>query len=586
MGVTVSSCRKRRGMSNVLNLNADAVMAGIARLQNRDMPVRMRRTYSNAIPSRSNGRLMGFSSSADAELQTSLTNLRTRSRMLVRDAAYAKNAKRVVVNNVIGNGIRLQAMTMTVRGGLNNRQNEDIEDAFADWCLATSCHTGGSVHFHDFERMAMGQVFEAGEVFIRIHRSKFGDSKVPIALELIEGERLADGVPAGMDIQGTLRLGIEVDNFSRPISYLIRSLHPGDIRANYSITQDTITRVMAEDIIHLKITDRWPQSRGEPWLHAVSEKLYDMSGYSEAEIIGARAAASYVGFITSAEPNTSLGEQQQDGSYQMTPEPGSWMHLEPGEDAKLASPNRPNSALDPFMRFMLREVAAGAGLSYESLSRDYSQSNYSSSRLALLDDRDNWRSLQLWFIRAFRIPLHKQWLKAAVYAGAISEVPVMAYALAPEKFECVRMRPRGWSWVDPTKEIAAYKEAVKAGLTTNEKVISMTSDGDDLEDIVESRAAELAYMDEKNLAFDTSPAVYVPAETRGQMLIGPDGTVVSAASLVPAAAAVPGAPAPPVQPVATAPTEPDDEEEPSDAEGEDEGRAANVLTLRRRNRHE
>ena len=46
------------------------------------------------------------------------------------------------------------------------------------------------------------------------------------------------------------------------------------------------------------------------------------------------------------------------------------------------------------MRFMLREIAAGTGVSYESLSRDYSQSNYSSSRLALIDDRDLWRVFQ------------------------------------------------------------------------------------------------------------------------------------------------------------------------------------------------
>lgn len=580
MDVTATSSRDSRGVPKIQDVWR--ALRGIK-------PKTATRTYANAIPAKATGRLMGFSSSADAELQSSLTNLRTRSRMLVRDAAYAKNAKRVVVNNVIGNGIRLQAMTMTVRGGLNTRQNAGIEDAFADWCLATSCHTGGSVHFHDLERMVMGQVFEAGEVFIRIHRSKFGDSKVPIALEMIEGERLADGVPAGMDIQGTLRLGIEVDNFSRPISYLIRSLHPGDIRANYSVTQDTVTRVMAEDIIHLKITDRWPQSRGEPWLHAVAEKLQDMNGYSEAEIIAARGAAAYIGTIETPEGNTSLAEEGHDGHWKMDVEPGTWMKLNPGEEAKFVSPNRPNSALDPFMRFMLREVAAGAGLSYESLSKDYAQSNYSSSRLALLDDRDNWKSLQLWFIRSFRIPLHKQWLKAAVYAQAIPEVPVMAYALAPEKFETVRMRPRGWSWIDPTKEVAAYKEAIKAGLTTVEKVIGFTSDGDDLEDVMQSRAAELEYMDEENLAFDTSPAVYVPAQTRGQMLIGPDGTVVSAVSQMPAAPGATGVPVAAAAPAPTAPIDPDDGQEPeedSEAEGEDEGRAANILTLRRRNRND
>jgi hypothetical protein len=38
----------------------------------------------------------------------------------------------------------------------------------------------------------MGQVFEAGEVFVRKHPRAFGDSPVPFALELIEPERLVE----------------------------------------------------------------------------------------------------------------------------------------------------------------------------------------------------------------------------------------------------------------------------------------------------------------------------------------------------------------------------------------------------------
>ncbi|MGA0920517.1 MAG: phage portal protein, partial [Gemmatimonadaceae bacterium] len=37
-------------------------------------------------------------------------------------------------------------------------------------------------------------------------------------------------------------------------------------------------------------------------------------------------------------------------------------------------------------------MASGIGVSYESISRDYSQSNYSSSRLALLEDHDLYKA--------------------------------------------------------------------------------------------------------------------------------------------------------------------------------------------------
>jgi lambda family phage portal protein len=168
------------------------------------------------------------------------------------------------------------------------------------------------------------------------------------------------------------------------------------------------------------------------------------------------------------------------------------------------------------MRYMLREVAAGTGVSYESLSRDYSQSNYSSSRLALLDDRDLWKMLQQWFIRNFREPLHREWLHMAMLVGAIPGISLTEYALDRAKFEAARFKPRGWSWVDPTKEVAAAKEALKAGFTTRADVISATADGRDIEDIDRQRVRELDDEKKLGLEYDTSPTVYIAAETGSQ----------------------------------------------------------------------
>jgi lambda family phage portal protein len=124
------------------------------------------------------------------------------------------------------------------------------------------------------------------------------------------------------------------------------------------------------------------------------------------------------------------------------------------------------------MRYMLREVASGIGVSYESLSRDYSQSNYSSSRLALLDDRDLWRYFQAWFIRSFREPLHRLWVQQAVLGGAIPQIPVAAYWLDRRRYEAVRFRPRGWAWIDPEKEAKAAILEIRNGLDTRTAVIS------------------------------------------------------------------------------------------------------------------
>lgn len=471
------------------------------------------RMYASARPSRlTAGWNQAYNSSADSELVTSLTNLRSRSRALVRDAAYAKRAKVVVQNNVIGSGIGLQAQVMTTRGVLNERINNAIEEAFCEWSEAENCHTGGGMHFADMERAAIGQVFEAGEIFFRKHLRAFGDSKVPFALEFIEAERLADefAAPSPAVPGAMLRMGIEVDNFYRPVAYWIRERHPGEIRLGL-VETNRFERVPADQIIHLRIVDRWPQTRGEPWMHAVVRKLNDMDGYSEAEIVAARAAASYMGFITSPDATNPLAEPQADGTNQTELTPGVIETLAPGESFAGFAPNRPNPNMDPFMRMMLREVAAGAGVSYESISRDYSQGNYSNSRLGLLDDRDLWRVVQTWFIRGFRQQVHRAWLQQAVLAGAIPEISVGEYAATPEKFEAVRYKPRGWTWVDPTKEVEAYKQAVRCGFTTVEDVIAQTNGGADIEDVINGRRRELDMMHDKDLRFDTDPEVNLKA---------------------------------------------------------------------------
>ena len=564
-------------------------MLGVSPPAEKPDPSTQTRMYANAVPSRFNQGFPSFNTSEDLELVSSLRNLRARSRSLMRDAGYAKSARRAIVNNVIGSGIKLQPAVKNSRGGFNERVNEGISDAWSEWMHAANCHTGGALHFHDMERMCMGQVFEAGEIFLRIHRQRFGRSKVPIALEVVEPERIVDGYAypgAVSEKSGGVRLGIESDKFKKPIAYWIRDLHPGDIRLNLE-QSDAVTRVDAQDVIHLYVIDRWPQTRGIPWLHAAAEKLQDLSGYSEAEVIAARGAASYLGVIESPEEPATLAQKAPDNTFQIGVEPGVWFKANPGEKINFVSPNRPNSAFDPFMRYMLREISASVGVSYETLAHDYSQSNYSSSRLSLLDERDVWKSLQLWWIRAFRHRLHREWLNAAVMANAIPEIDMMDFGAAADKFHAVNFRPRGWTWVDPTKEVAAYVQSVKSGFSTVEDVISQTGNGADLEEVLRARQAELKYMRELNLTYDTSPDVYVPAESRGQVLIGDDGLpqpaqavtmeTIATKGLSPPAGVgtpqVPGLAAPGVaKPAKAAPSAAAEPEEPADAEGEPEER--------------
>jgi lambda family phage portal protein len=149
---------------------------------------------------------------------------------------------------------------------------------------------------------------------------------------------------------------------------------------------------------------------------------------------------------------------------------------------------------------MLRSMAAGIGVSYATLSRDYSESNYSSSRLSLLDDRDQWRVLQSWMIECFHRRVFEEWLDLAVLSG---DLQLAQYETNPEPFRAVRWIPRGWQWVDPAKEMQAYKDAVRCGFTTLSDVVA--SQGGDLEDLMQQRRRELDMAEQLGIVLDTDP---------------------------------------------------------------------------------
>ena len=460
--------------------------------------------------------------SADAESVSSLVRLRNRSRQMVRDNAHAKHAREIVKTNVIGHGIGLQAGVKNSRGRSLDEFNTPIELAWHEWCRAENCHIGGSLHFSDMERLLVGEVFEAGDVFVRIHRS--GTGAVPLSLEVIEAERLADEWEAPSYGGNLVRQGVEVDNYHRPVAYWMHEFHPGDPRR--PLVQDRLIRVPASDIIHLRILDRWPQVRGVPWMHAALSRLNQLGEFQDAAVVAARIGAEKV-MVLEENPDGGLADslsdgQVNDGTLTWNSGKGQIDILPTGTKVADWSPEYPNTNFDPFVRSALRDIAAAFGVSYESLSRDYSQSNYSSSRMGLLDDRDLWRTLQQWFIRNFRERLHRAWLEAAVLSRAIPEVPVSAYVGNVRQFEACSFKPRGWSWVDPTKEVQAYKDAVRCGFTTVSSVVAMTGGGIDVEDVISERRRELDLMADADLTFDTdttegeAPAAPVPDESEAQ----------------------------------------------------------------------
>lgn len=463
-------------------------------------PRRGRRAYEGAMVSRLTSDWVTSSTSADAEIDGSLIRLRNRSRQLCRDSSYARQAMRAIASNVVGRGIRMQGRVTMLRGGgrLDQAVNGRIEQSWQTWSRADRCHVAGKLSLPEMLRLAIRAVAESGEVFIRLVPEAFGRSRVPLALEIIEADYCDEGKTSGPDANGDeWRMGVKVNRWGRPIAYQFRSRHPGDVSGSIGYA---VAEVPADQVLHLFISERPGQTRGTPWMASAIKRLHHLAGYEEAEVVRARATSSLMGFIQSPEGELQ-GDEVYDADRVSNFEPGVFKYLAPGESVEIPQLNSPGNQFEPFLRAMLRAVSASIGCSYESISRDFSQTNYSSSRLALLEEREEWRTLQDWMVEHFLQPVFERWLAAAVGAGALI---LPGYEIAPERFEAVKWFPRGWAWVDPTKEVEAYSKAVRAGFKTQAQVVA--EGGGDLEDLLVARAAEVDRAEQLGLQFDSNPA--------------------------------------------------------------------------------
>lgn len=472
-----------------------------------------RRGFAAAMYGRLVSGWITSSTSMDAEIKTSLRAMRDRSRQLGRDNDYVRGFFETFKDNVIGEGIPFQGQVKLQRGNkLDKNTNQLIESKWKRWTNKRFCHTGGTLFFQDIERVLAHGIAESGEIFVRKIRQSFGGSRIPFALEIIEADQLEEMELTRANNGNEIRMGVEVDQWQRPVAYHFRTRHPGDypFGGGGNRPSDRI-RVPADEIIHLGIKSRPNQTRSIPILHSAIMRIHQMGGYEEAEIIAARGSAALMGFIETPDPDSALVDdttETTDANGQTTREkvsdfqPGVFKYLAPGEKVIVPDLHRPGGQFEPFMRVMLRAAAAGASVSYATLSRDYSTSNFSSSRMDMLSERDHWRILQKWFIRNFHQEVFEAWLEMAVLSG---ELPLKNFETQPERYQAVKWMPRGWAWIDPLKEVNAAKEAILGGLSNLSH--ELAGQGHDIEEMLSQRRNELDLIESLKLKFDTDFAI-------------------------------------------------------------------------------
>lgn len=431
------------------------------------------RKYEGAARGRRTNGWSTSNQSINVENYFGLDVLRSRSRDLVRNNPWARNAVEIIATNTVGSGIR-----PAIRGKDAPRYDR-LKKTWKRWADSPECDFYGRLSFWGMQHLAMKTVAEAGEVLI-VRRFEGGMLK----LQMLEPEFLdltRDGY--SMVGGGDIVQGVELDNQGRRVAYWIYESHPQDVRGMSSAKS---VRVPAKDVLHIFRQERPGQVRGVPFAAAGILKLRDLDEYEDAQLVRQKIAACFSVFVRDTSTDGTPGNTSSELTERV--EPGIIQTLLPGQDIAFATPPGAEG-YDTYVKSVLRAIAAAYGVSYEALTGDLERVNYSSGRMGWLEFM---RKIEHWQLNVLIPQLcNPVWEWFAQFAG-IMGMPTDAE---------IDWTPPKRSMVDPTKEIPAAINAIRGGLQSQS--YTLREWGFDPEQVFSEIAEDNKLIDALKLIFDS-----------------------------------------------------------------------------------
>lgn len=409
---------------------------------------------------------------ADQIVDRNHTILVARSREMAANNDFLRKYLRMMSKNVIGDGVLFQSHVRDDTQKLDDHANTAIEAAWKEWCRPKHCDILGKNGFVALSKAVLRSVVTDGECFINLvmdPNAKFG-----LSLQLIDATRCpvdynVERLPNGNHI----RHGIEYDNVGRAIAYFFRA--PG----GYIIHERTkLTKINATQIQHVFKPEFIGQRRGLPWASAGMWRLRNLEKFIEAALVNARISAAKMGFFTKAKSEDDFQDQgvgaagEAHEQEDMAVEPGTLRALQEGWDFKSFDPRFPSADVAAFVKVILRQVASGVDISYNTFANDLEGVNFSSMRHGVIEERESAKEDQAWFIEQFCQPIFEAWLWQALVHGQLrgpmgKPLPIERF----EKFNSAHWQGRRWQWIDPKSEVFADRQAVQMATKSLSQII-------------------------------------------------------------------------------------------------------------------
>lgn len=435
--------------------------------------------FSSYYPALDNTRLQKsvgtIGGSADKHLeQNTIWQLRERGRILDEANTLAMGILLTLVDNVVANGFEADGLTD------DDAWNEQAEAYIAN----TRWDARGILSNAQFQRLAFRSMLRDGDIAIQLNDGLL----IPI-----EGDRI--GTPTDRMSVASCVNGIEYDAIGKPISYWVAKVNPLT-----SFIGTDVAAIPAADLIFLFDPRRFSASRGTSLTGVIFDQLQRLNQYVDSTVIAAQIAAcfglffkstgEYSSVLGTAETNPNTGDSEQVEEL----EPGMILRGMPGEDVVQVKPEHPPQRFPELVDTLCRFCGRHLGLPLELVLLNFSHSNFSNTRAAILQAQQTFRAYQ---------NMLRENLLTRVWRYMISYA-VKHEKLAPNpQWWRHQWRAPGWPWLDPLKDVQADILAINNGLTTRSAACAKRGEQQWM-DIDQQQAREKASRDALGLSAPTT----------------------------------------------------------------------------------
>ncbi|MFP1497623.1 phage portal protein [Escherichia coli] len=316
---------------------------------------------------------------------------------------------------------------------------DEVEAAWSEYAEGMSGEIDvgeGKCTFTEFIREGVGVHAFNGEIFVQPVWDTETTQLFRTRFKAVSPKRVDT---PGHGMGRFLRAGVEVDRYGRAVAYHICE---DDFPFSGSGRWERIPRELPTgrpSMLHIFEPVEDGQTRGANQFYSVMERLKMLDSLQATQLQSAIVKAMYAATIQSEldteGPNISPARHRSRRIIRLLifwrSSPARYdtnnvtlggvkiPHLFPGDDLKLQTAQDSDNGFSALEQALLRYIAAGLGVSYVQLSRDYSKVSYSSARASA---NESWRYFmgRRKFIAArLATQMFSCWLEEALLRGII-----------------------------------------------------------------------------------------------------------------------------------------------------------------------